>query len=227
MEPRVANTADLLGSITDLLWVALAAVALFVLRGVLRSNSRPLAKLGLGPAGLTMEFGAAKLDEASRRYGEQEQDRVGDVAKRSVIDRLQRNAGLVARARVLWADDHPENNLPIIELLRHYGASVDTPRSNAEALSLLQTGRYDVVISDVARDDEGPGALPGVELARAVFSRWGLQTILFTTRFDPTTLPGATDAERIALVRQLRDSVFAITTRFDQLLHFALDVLER
>jgi CheY-like chemotaxis protein len=220
----VENTADLLGNIAALLWVALASAAVLMLRGVLRTNPRPLTKFGLGPAGVTMEFGEAKLDEASRQYGEQE---TGSAAKRSVIERLQRNADLVGRATLLWADDHPENNLPIIELLRKYGASVDTPRSNAEALRLLQTGRYDVVISDVSRDNEGPDPRQGVELAREVFSRWGMQTILFTMRFDPTTLPGATDAEKIALVRQLRDTVFAITTRFDELLHYVLDMLER
>jgi CheY-like chemotaxis protein len=223
----VAKTADLLGSISTLLWVVLAFATVLMLRGVLRSNSRPLAKLGLGPAGVTLEFGEAKLEEASRRSGEPEGVKVGQAAKRSVIDRLQRNADLVGRARLLWADDHPENNLPIVELLRHYGASVDTPRSNAEAIHLLQAGRYDVVVSDVARDSEGPRSRQGVELASEVFSRWGMQTILFTTRFDPTTLPGATDAERLALVRQLRVSVFALTARFDELLHYVLDVLER
>lgn len=223
----MANTADLLGSVAALLWVVLASATVLMLRGVLKNNPRPLTKLGLGPSGVTMEFGEAKLDEASRQYGEQETGRVGNAAKRSVLDRLQRNADLVGRASILWADDHPENNQPIIELLRKYGTSVDTPRSNVEALRLLQAGRYDVVISDVSRDSEGPGPRQGVELAREVFSRWGMQTILFTMRFDPTTLPSATDAERIALVRQLRHTVFAITTRFDELLHYVLDVLER
>jgi CheY-like chemotaxis protein len=223
----MANTADLLGSIAALLWVALASAAVLMLRGVLKSNPRALTKLGLGPAGVMVEFGEAKLDEAERQYGGQETARVGNAAKRSVIDRLQRNADLVRQARLLWTDDHPENNRPIIELLRQYGASVDTPRSNAEALRLLQTGRYDVVVSDVSRDNEGPGSRQGVELAREVFSRWGMQTILFTMRFDPTTLPGATDADRLALVRQLRDTVFAMTPRFDELLHYVLDVLER
>jgi response regulator RpfG family c-di-GMP phosphodiesterase len=55
-----------------------------------------------------------------------------------------------------WADDHPEYNTAIAELLRQFGASVETPRSNAAALALLRASRYDVVISDVARDDEGP-----------------------------------------------------------------------
>lgn len=223
----MADTADLLGSIAALLWVTFAFAVALMLRGVLRNNPLPLAKLGLGPAGVTVEFGEAKLNEAGRLYSGQEAGLVGDAAKRSVIDRLQRNSDLVGRARVLWADDHPENNQPIVELLRRYGASVDTPRSNTEALQLLETGRYDVVISDVGRDNEGSGDRQGVELASEVYSRLGMRTILFTARFDPTTLPGATDAERLALVRQLRTTVFATTTRFDELLHYVLDVLER
>jgi CheY-like chemotaxis protein len=219
----VANTADLLGSIAGLLWVVLAAFAILMLRGVLRSHPRPLKRLGLGPTGVTMEWGETKLDEASRQSGTPE---TGSAAKRSVIYRLERNADLVGRARILWADDHPENNRPIIELLSQYGASIDTPRSNSEALRLLRTGRYDVVISDVSRDNR-PGQHAGVELADEVFSHWGIQTILFTMHFNPTTLPGATDAEKLALIKQLDNTVFASTTRFDELLHYVLDVLER
>jgi hypothetical protein len=55
---------------------------------------------------------------------------------------------------------------------------------------------YGKVISDVGRDDEGPGSdLKGVDLADAVFSSSGLQILLFTARFNPSTFPGATDAE--------------------------------
>jgi len=63
---------------------------------------------------------------------------IGQAAKCSVVDRLQRNADLIASARILWVDDHPENNTPIVELLRLYGAAVETPRSNHEALALLK-----------------------------------------------------------------------------------------
>jgi CheY-like chemotaxis protein len=224
----MANIADLLGGIAALLWVVVALVAILILRGVLRANRGTLTKLGLGPGGVTLEFAEAKLDEAVRRSDEQTRQTVGDAAKRSVLDRLQRNADLLRRARILWADDHPENNLPIVELLRRYGAGVDTPRSNGEALSLLTANRYDVVISDVARDDEGPRSdLMGVELAEQVFKRWGLRVLLFTGRFNPATLPGATDAERLELVKQLQRCVFASTNRMDEALHYTLDILER
>jgi CheY-like chemotaxis protein len=224
----VANTADLLGGIAALLWVVVALAAILILRGVLRANRGSLTKLGLGPGGVTLEFAEAKLDEAVRRSDEQTRQAVGDAAKRSLLDRLQRNADLLRRARVLWADDHPENNLPIVELLRRFGAGVDTPRSNDEAFSLLAASRYDVVISDVARDNEGPRSdLKGIELAEQVFNRYGLRILLFTGRFNPATLPGATDAERLELVKQLQRSVFAATNRTDEAVHYILDILER
>src|SRR5207245_7907114 len=131
-----------------------------------------LTKFGLGPGGVTMEFAEAKINEAVARSDEQTKIAVGDAAKRSVIDRLRTHADLLARARILWVDDHPENNTPLTELLRQFGATVDTPRSNSEALALLGASRYDVIISDVARDQEGQdGDLKGVEFATTVFER--------------------------------------------------------
>jgi CheY-like chemotaxis protein len=224
----MANIADLIGSIAALLWVVFAFVVVLIMRGVLRTSRGPLTKLGVGPSGVTFEFAEAKLDEAVQGADEQTRQAVGSAAKRSVIDRLQRNSDLLRRARILWADDHPEYNLPIVELLRRFGASVDTPRSNADALSLLRANRYDVVISDVARDNEGPESnLKGVELAEQVFKGWRIRTLLFTARFNPATLPGATDAERLELVERLQGSVFATTNRMDEALHYVLDILER
>jgi CheY-like chemotaxis protein len=224
----MSNVADLIGSIAAVLWVVFAFVVVLILRGVLQANRGQLTKLGLGPSGVTVEFAEAKLDEAVQRSDDETRQAVGAVAKRSVIDRLQRNSDLLRRARILWVDDHPEYNLPIVELLRRYEASVDTPRSNDEALSLLRANRYDVVISDVARDDEGPGSeLKGVELAEEVFNGWRIRIVLFTARFNPVTLPGMTDAERLELVERLRRSVFATTNRMDEALHYILDILER
>lgn len=224
----MANIADLIGSIAALLWVMFAFVVVLILRGVIRTNRGPLTRLGLGPSGVTIEFAEAKLDEVIQASSEQTRQAVGSAAKRSVIDRLQRNSDLLQRARILWVDDHPEYNFPIVELLRRYGASVDTPRSNDDALGLLRANRYDVVISDVARDNEGPGSdLKGVELVEEVFRGWRMRSLLFTSHFNPATLPGATDAERLELVERLQRCVFATTNRMDEALHYILDMLER
>jgi len=106
----MASVADLLGSIATLLWVIFAFAIIAIFYQVLKTNRSPLAKFGLGPTGVTVEFAEAKLDEVIQRSDEQTRDAFGTAAKRSVIDRLQRNSDLLRRARILWVDDHPENN---------------------------------------------------------------------------------------------------------------------
>jgi hypothetical protein len=105
---------------------------------------------------------------------------------------------------------------------------VDTPESNDAALALMTTTRFDVVLSDVGRDDEGPERrLAGVRLAEEVFARTGQQTIPFTARFDPLRLPDTDDAERLALAVTVSRVVSGRTNRYDEVLHLILDTLER
>jgi CheY-like chemotaxis protein len=222
-----SSIADLLNAISSLLWVAVGAAVLLVLRSAVRSSG-PLKKLSIGPSGVSFDFADQKLQEATKAADPETAAAVGAAARRTVIDRLQAHAGLLRSARVLWVDDHPESNTPIISLLREYGAVVDTPRTNDAALRLLSAANYDVVISDVGRDNEGPGsAMKGVELAREVFDRFHKKTLLFTARFRPATVPGLTDAERLSLVREVDRTVFGRTNRMDEALHLMLDVLER
>lgn len=147
-------------------------------------------------------------------------------ARPSVIDRLQRGGNRFRGVRILWVDDHPENNVPVMEFLHGLGAAVDAARSNAEAFALANSRHYDLVISDVARDDEGEGSsLKGVELAEELSGNLGLRTILFTAYFDPATLPGTTVAARLNLTRRVQQSVFAVTREVTDLLHSMLDAL--
>jgi len=220
----VSDTAELLRAAAALSWVVVAIVVVFIMRNLIATGR--VSELGVGP--VTVKLAEAKIDEAISKAPERASAAVGNAAKRKIIDRLQRSASLLARARILWADDHPEYNQPLIELLRDYGATVDTPKSNREALALLEGARYDVIISDVARDkEEGNRELKGLELAETVFKRWGLKSLLFTLRFDPATYPGASDQERLELVSRVHKSVFARTNRTDEALHYILDVLER
>ena len=224
----MSETADLLRAIASLLWVAIGVAVVVLFSKILMARSGQLKTFGVGPTGLTMEFVEAKVDQAINAADQPNGALVGQAAKRSVVDRLQRNADLLADARILWVDDHPENNTPVIELLRRFGAVVETPRSNSEALGLLAGARYDVVISDVSRDDEGPNSeMMGVELAAQVFARWSQQILLFTARFNPATLPNTSEGKRLELVRELERTVFGRTNRMDIALHLIMDMLER
>ncbi len=224
----MSEVGDLLRGIAAAMWVGLAFLVFLMLRGALMERTPFLTKFGLGPSGVSMEFAEQKLDEAASKGVMGSRRDIGKPAKQAVAIRLERNADLMALARILWVDDHPGNNTPLIELFRSYGARVDTARSNDDALALLHESRYDVVISDVGRDNEPPNTeLKGVEFAETTFQRWGQKAILATARFDPTRLPEATDRERLELTRRVSDTVFGRTNRLDEVIHLTLDMIER
>jgi len=224
----MSDFSNLLSALSSVGWLLLAVVVAVIVMRALKPRWGDLTKFGAGPSGVTMEFAEKALDAAVAGTEPESADSYGAVAKRGILARLARNADLLSRARLVWVDDHPENNTSIVELLTRFGATVDTPTSNDAAIALMEANRYDVVLSDVGRDQEGnDAARKGITLATAVFDRFQKQTILFTARFDPLKLPGATDAEKIALAIEVNRTVFGRTNRYDEVLHLILDVLER
>jgi hypothetical protein len=223
----VKDATDLLQAISAVGWLALAVLIGFGLRGLLRSRGNDLTKLSVGPSGLTAEFVSAKLDEASRT---DKTATPSPVAKSVVIQRLHRHADILDRAHVLWVDDRPENNSSIVELLSKYGVDVEIALANNEAFSQLtrHPKRYDVLISDIGRDNEPEaGAFPGADFAVRAFEQTGLRTILFTGQFDPTSVPGLTPDQLVDLARTIDSATSGRTNRAEELIHLILDVLER
>ena len=74
--------------------------------------------------------------------------------------------------RILWVDDHPQNNLYEKRLFEDRRISVHTVINSADALKLIAIYRYDLVISDMGR---GEDRLAGLRLAEAVRER-GIKT---------------------------------------------------
>ena len=70
------------------------------------------------------------------------------------------------RARVLWVDDHPENNKLEREFLKKQGIAVYTTKSTQDALILLSMYQYEVVISDMGRQSDPLAGLKLVETMR-------------------------------------------------------------
>jgi len=129
--------------------------------------------------------------------------------------RMQRLGDLLACAQILWIDDHQEGNAPLRRVLRRRCAVVDLARSSAEAERRLLGRDYDLVVSDIGRDD--PDDEPGnVFLERLEDSRpdldFDLPPFVFYVGFAERPAPR---------------HAFEITDRPDELLNLVLDVLER
>jgi CheY-like chemotaxis protein len=82
------------------------------------------------------------------------------------IDKVKENLNVLPKSdiadkkptnpkKILWVDDHSENNTSLIEKFEKNNISIKLASSNAEALALIKNNKFDLVISDIKRDKEG------------------------------------------------------------------------
>lgn len=134
-------------------------------------------------------------------------------AARSGSSGLRRaeQAGSVLRgARVLWVDDHPERNAWERELLRSLGVVTVSVEGTRSAIARLETEPFDIVISDIQREDDPVG---GVEGARQIHAAMPALPIVFYVQ----ELAGG----------RIPEPASGITHEPNELLHLVLDRLER
>ncbi|WP_026922935.1 response regulator [Glycomyces arizonensis] len=78
--------------------------------------------------------------------------------------RLALSTDLLQGGAILWVDDHHEWNESLVRLFRTAGIKVDTVASTEEAMRAMRTASYDLVITDMRRDNEPAGASAGMTL---------------------------------------------------------------
>ncbi|GAA1664963.1 hypothetical protein GCM10009830_08120 [Glycomyces endophyticus] len=83
---------------------------------------------------------------------------------RRAATRLALAADLLNGGAILWVDDHPEWNAPLVRLFRTAGITVDSAASTDEAMRALDNRSYDLVITDMGRQADPGGEHAGVDL---------------------------------------------------------------
>jgi CheY-like chemotaxis protein len=91
---------------------------------------------------------ANKVGEQSPENAEESAREIADVVGQAVDPRRARR---LDRARVLWVDDKPSNNVYERRSMEAMGIRFDISTSTEEALDKLETAKYDVIISDMGR----------------------------------------------------------------------------
>jgi CheY-like chemotaxis protein len=181
-DPATARTiaqdaADVISALAVVLWPIIIIGLIWFLRvpvvDLVRSARSRSFVIKIGGQELSM-------DEASQ----QQRDLIADLQKQ--INDVKAHLGIGASAQssfetpsgtsdgrrlssLLWVDDEPKNNAYLIEQLTRSDVSIDSVGSTAEALSYLNRKRYDVIISDMGRQ-EGVryNSKAGLDLLRAV-----------------------------------------------------------
>lgn len=152
-------------------------------RGELTVSSAPNAgsvfRLTL-PAAKPSEVGPEANADAAANWAEQEEGIARDEAAAAS---LPEDTARADRPRILAVDDDPVNLRVLANVLAPDAYEIETATSGSEALSLLESGKWDLLVADVMM----PG-MSGYEVARSArtrFSRSELPILLLTARHRP------------------------------------------
>jgi CheY-like chemotaxis protein len=160
--------------IVALVVVAVAAVLLW------RSQSRD------SPARASFTFG--ELFSAEVELGTQQEARADKAVRAAEQQRgtptdasLQRlrNEDSVTLARILWVDDHPDNNLYETIAFENLGRFITVATSTEAALTYLRELEFAVAITDVAREDDVSAGETFIQQARA--NGYHLPIVVYTS----------------------------------------------
>lgn len=99
--------------------------------------------------------------------------------------KLRLAAPLLKGMKLLWVDDHPENNFYLRRILSELGVDIVIALNNQEGLEAIKRGDFAMVISDFGRDP--PLTENGGELAQAASKMSYDAPFLFYTA-DPSRL---------------------------------------
>lgn len=200
----VASLLQLLGIVTA--WPIILLIIILVFRHEVRQLLPALAKRlkKADIAGTSFEFTEVavkalqdSIDAGAEEFKGRSDELVSFVKKQveklpeaTATAQLAENRLPLNGRSILWVDDNPFNNTYEESFFRQLGAKIKQATSTAQALHYLEPGLYDLIISDVHRDENGrsnPSA--GYELLDKVRQRKIQTPFVFYTssvaRVDP------------------------------------------
>ncbi|RIK52506.1 hypothetical protein DCC62_32900, partial [candidate division KSB1 bacterium] len=90
---------------------------------------------------------------------EQWQVTIPDEDEKRVLDRVKRHLPLFQDVRVLWIDDNLDSLRNERKMLERLQVDIDLALNDAEAQKLLRSGKYDLILSDIARGNDSTAGL--------------------------------------------------------------------
>ena len=204
---------DLLETIPPILWFIFVLVLFILFYKRIRDELLP--RLGsIRAAGVEFSFVENSID-AAIEFGEKSEKwdvKVPEKDKKAALNRAKHHLNTFRNTKILWVDDYPENNRNERRMFRQLKADIDIAKNSNEALEMLRYEIYDLVISDIARDDKDD--LDGLQFLSELRKTDDDTPVIFYI--------GVMEAGK-----GVPEHASGITNRPDELLHLTLDALER
>ena len=203
---------ELVKLIPSILWFFFVVVLLVLFYRPIRDDLLPnLSSLKAG--GVELSFVKESIDAALKlaEKSPQWEVKVSSEDKERVLTRAKKHLKVFRDARLLWVDDHPENNINELVMFGQLKVVTQTAKNTENALEMLKSGSYDLVISDMKRGRRVTAGLKFLEQFRKTDET--TPVIFYLGDFDPK--------------KGVPAQAFGITKRPDELLHLTLDALER
>lgn len=153
----------------------IAVLGVLILRG--RGSGRLNSSVNVGPFSWSFELSQETRQEVTNHLHDAT-DKFGTSDGFTNAQERLASTTAVDHARVLWVDDHPDNNVEETLMLQGLGLSVTHTTTTTAALRYLAQGKFELLITDLGRDGD-PEA--GLELLQALTNRQQpLPSIVYT-----------------------------------------------
>ena len=196
------HSSGVILAVPDAVWPVVAVVVLVVLLALIFHRTIEEVLLprvsGVKVLGLEVSFAKEELDKASTSRGLPK----GTGDQKAALERAREAAPLLRGAEVLWVDDKPSQNRSERRMLQAFGIMIDTVTTNAEALKMLKTHHYDVVISNIKRRSGESGLALAEELKPSGLAK---PLIFYVTDLKPGTPAYASGSRMARTSAALRD----------------------
>ena len=205
-------TIELIKIIPAFLWFLLAFFTVFLFYKPIRHELLPRLA-GFKALGVEFSFVKKSITKAIELAEKSEKWHVviPKEDRLHVLKRVEAHLNIFENAQILWIDDIPENNTNERKMFHELRVHIEIATSTTLAHELLKKNTFDLIISDISRNDDPVAGLSFIDAYRKEDDRLPLIFYVGTLAPEKPVPVGA----------------FNITHRPDELLHLVLDVLER
>lgn len=159
VKPQEINSAIRIFS-TTIAWLSLLIFLIYVLwTGALWRAIDAIKVSHVEAFGVKLDFNERQNELIATLVSKSHADFFGNSQLiMRAVSRSELNAGAVRGKRILWVDDHPDNNSAVIDLLSDMGIVVIAVTSDDAMMKLLDSGMaVDIIVTDGTRDQDRQG----------------------------------------------------------------------